>query len=403
MPKKVLILTADAGSGHRNAAMAVYKALTDLYGNELEVKVANPLDEKRTPAFLKDSQKDYDKWVRNVPELYKFGYDVSDGIVTKTILESVLIVSLYEVMQNLVEIEQPDVIVTTYPLYQAPIHAALAIRLYHIPVISIVTDLATVHQIWFNSEVDIYIVPNEIVKNLAIKSGITIDKIHVIGIPVDPNISKNTKNKQELRRQLNLLENKITIFAVGSKREENLLESLNMLNHSGFDIQLIVSAGNDKSLLQELNEVDWHINTKLYEYIEDMPSYLLASDLVISKAGGLIVTEALACGLPLIFVSVIPGQETGNANYVIEGNAGYSVDNPIQFLEKVAHLLIHDRKKLFEMQENAFKLGNAEAAIEISKLIWNAVYTEHRNDKKHMDFRLRIIELLSQNQIEVEK
>ena len=403
MSKKVLILTADAGSGHRNAALAVYHALVELYGDELEVKIVNPLDDKKAPVFLKDSQKDYDKWVRNVPELYKFGYDVSDGLVPKAIMESVLIVSLYEVMQHMIKTEQPDVIVTTYPLYQAPIHAALAIRHYHIPVISILTDLATVHQIWFNSEVDLFIVPNEIVKDLAIKSGVPKNKIHVIGIPVDPQISKNNKNKQEMRKKLDLLENKITIFAVGSKREENLLEALNMLNHSGFDIQLIVSAGNDKSLLQELQNVDWHINTKLFEYIEDMPSYLLASDLVISKAGGLIVTEALACGLPLIMVSVIPGQETGNANYVIEGNAGYSVDNPVQFLEEISHLLIHDNEKLYELQKNALKLGNADAAYEISKVIRDAVFAEHHNDKKHMDFRSRIVDLLSQNEIAVEK
>ena len=176
-----------------------------------------------------------------------------------------------------------------------------------------------------------------------------------------------------------------------------------MLNHSGFDIQLIVSAGNDKSLLQELQNVDWHINTKLFEYIEDMPSYLLASDLVISKAGGLIVTEALACGLPLIMVSVIPGQETGNANYVIEGNAGYSVDNPVQFLEEISHLLIYDNEKLYELQKNALKLGNAGAAYEISKVIRDAVFAEHHNDKKHMDFRSRIVDLLSQNEIAVEK
>jgi 1,2-diacylglycerol 3-beta-galactosyltransferase len=403
MPKKVLILTADAGSGHRNAAIAVNHALTELYGNELEIKVTNPLDGTKAPAFLKDSQKDYDKWVQNVPELYKFGYDVSDGLVSKTIMESVLIVSLYGVMQNLIEIEQPDVIVTTFPLYQAPVHAALAIRHYHIPVISILTDLATVHQIWFNSEVDIYIVPNEIVKKLAIKSGVTKNKIHVIGIPIDPEISKNTKNKQELRKKLNLLENKITIFAVGSKREENLLESLNMLNHSGFDIQLIVSAGNDKSLLQELKDVDWHIDTKIFEYIEDMPEYLLASDLIISKAGGLIVTEALACGLPIIMVSVIQGQETGNANYVIEGDAGFSVDNPIQFLEKISNLLIHDNEKLFEMQKNALKLGNANAAYDISKIIRNTVYAKRYHDENHMNFRSKIVNLLSQNQIEVDK
>lgn len=403
MSKKVLILTADAGSGHRNAALAVYHALVEMYGNELEVKVINPLDEKKAPVFLKDSQKDYDKWVRNVPELYKFGYDISDGLVPKTIMESVLIVSLFEVMQHIIKTEQPDVIVTTYPLYQAPIHATLAIRHNHIPVISILTDLATIHHIWFNSEVDIYIVPNEISESLAIKAGVAKDRIHIVGIPVNPKISKITKNKQELRKQLNLLEDKVTIFAVGSKREENLIESLNILNHSGFDIQLIVSAGKDKSLLQELKSVDWHINTKLYEYIDDMPTYLLASDLLISKAGGLIVTEALACGLPLIMISVIPGQETGNANFVVEGNAGYRVDNPIQFLEEIAHLLINENKKLYEMQKNAFRLGNINAVFEIAEIIRNAIYVEHHSDKKHMDFRVKIEELLTQNQIFIDK
>ncbi len=104
--KKVLILTADAGYGHRSAAKAVFQALEEMYNEFLEIEIVNPLDDKRTPFFLRDSQKDYDKWVKDVPELYKFGYDASDGRVSKSIMESILIVSLYEVIKDVIEIRK---------------------------------------------------------------------------------------------------------------------------------------------------------------------------------------------------------------------------------------------------------------------------------------------------------
>ena len=115
------------------------------------------------------------------------------------------------------------------------------------------------------------------------------------------------------------------------------MTTINVLNYSGFDIQIIVSAGNDISSFRELKNIEWHKPFFLFEYIEDMPTFILASDLIICKAGGLIVTESLACG-SLIMISVIPGQETGNASFVEAGNAGISVDNPIQFLEEFSHL-----------------------------------------------------------------
>ena len=401
--KKVLILTADAGYGHRSAAKAVFQALEEKYEQFLEIEIVNPLDDKRAPIFLRDSQKDYDKWIKEIPELYKLGYEASDGKVTKSIMESILIVSLYEVIKDMIEIHNPDIIVMTFPLYQAPVHAVLAIMKNHIPVVTILTDLASVHHIWFNSEVDSYIVPNEIVMNIAIKSGIEAEKINVVGIPVNPRITKIVKNKTLLRQQLNILEDKTTIFVVGGSRVENLMTTINVLNHSGYDIQIIVSAGNDISSFRELNNIEWHKPFYLFEYIEDMPTYILASDLIICKAGGLIVTESLACGTPLIMISVIPGQETGNASFVEAGNAGISVDNPIQFLEEFSHLLNNNGQQLKIFQANAIKLGNANAAYEISTIIWDLLLQGKHEDKKHKDFRLNIKKLLTQNKILLEK
>src|SRR5690242_3641033 len=100
--RRVLILTADAGFGHRSAANAVASALKEMYGDLCELAIVNPLEDKRTPFFLRDSQSDYDKLVRNVPELYRFGYDASDASVPVVIVEQALTVLLFEVMRDIV-------------------------------------------------------------------------------------------------------------------------------------------------------------------------------------------------------------------------------------------------------------------------------------------------------------
>ena len=92
--KKILILTADAGFGHRSAALAIKTAIQEKFKDEFEIKLINPLDNKKAPFFLRDSQSEYDKWVRNVPELYKFGYEISDAAIPTSILEAILTVFL---------------------------------------------------------------------------------------------------------------------------------------------------------------------------------------------------------------------------------------------------------------------------------------------------------------------
>ncbi len=102
-PKQILILTADAGFGHRSAANAIAASLEQKYGGLVNVEIVNPLADKRTPFFLRDSQSDYDKIVRNMPELYRMGYKSSDALLPTAILESSLTVLLFEVMLDMLK------------------------------------------------------------------------------------------------------------------------------------------------------------------------------------------------------------------------------------------------------------------------------------------------------------
>ena len=399
---RVLILTADAGFGHRSAAIAIQEALRIKYPDTVNAEIINPLENKLAPAILRDSQTDYDKWVREVPELYRFGYQASDGVVTSIIMERVLTVLLFDVMKNVIKEFDPQVIVTTYPLYQAPLIAVLNALQIKIPVITVFTDLSTLHRIWFNTDVDICVVPNDTVKEMAISYGLESEKIFICGIPVHPIIGKYDQSKQQYRKELGWDENKITILAVGSKRVEHFGEMLNILNHSGFNLQLVIVTGKDEELFQEMKANEWHQTAKIYEFIEDMPKFMKASDMIISKAGGLIVTESLACGLPLILIDVIPGQETGNAEFVIEHHAGIWIKNREDFLEGFCHLFLDNLSELNKLQINAKKIGNPDAAIKIAEKIIFSIQNPPNSINKPKEGLLKILDFLDKNPIHLE-
>ena len=380
--KRVLILTADAGFGHRSAANAIQAALEELYGGQVTVDVVNALDEPTSPAFLRDSQSDYDRWVRNVPELYQLGYEASDNPVPTAILEQSLIILLLETMRLLLERYKPNLVVNTYPAYQTPMLTAIRrFKRSRIPFFTVITDLSTIHRLWFDRRVSGCLVPNSLVADLATTYGVDASKVTITGIPVSPAISHETRARNKIRKELGWLPDIPTVLAVGSKRVDRLMDTLNVINHFGCDLQLAVVAGNDEVVYNELSHVDWHIPAYIYNFVENMPTLLKASDLLVCKAGGLILTEALASGLPMMLIEVIPGQETGNAEYVTAYGAADIAQSPIEVLETLRHLMKDDQSLLKKRAANAVLLGKPSSAFDTAKILWKAMETKPRIKK----------------------
>jgi len=370
--KRILILMADYGYGHRSAANAISEALQEVHGQESEVEIVNVWDDKRVPAFIRKNQAEYDKIVREMPELYKLGYQVSDNKAASNLIEDAVTLVFFTVLRETIHKHRPDVIVCTYPLYPAILSAIFAIDKRTIPVVTVVTDLATVNKIWFQTSVDLCLVPNQTIYDLAVKAGLPPEKVKITGIPVHPALAKGKQDQTALRLDLGWRTDLFTVLAVGSKRVENLYDSLRGLNHSGLPLQLAVVAGGDNKLFKRLEETEWHLETHFYNFVTDMATLMRASDCVLGKAGGLTVTESLACGLPLILVNVIPGQETGNADYVVSGQAGDLAQEPIEVLEVMYHWLDKD-KELYNLRvQNARQLGHPQAAYDVAKLVWDA-------------------------------
>jgi len=396
--KRILILTADAGFGHRSAANAVAAALQETHGGESVVNIVNVLEDERVPGFLRNSQADYDRLVRDMPELYKFGYEAIDASVPSLMVEAALTVMLFEVMVDLIRRYKPDAILITYPLYQAPLHATRSISRLSVPLLTVITDLVSVHRLWFHEAVDWYLVPTPQVRELALGYGVPSNRIAITGIPVNPELVREQRDARTIRSALGWEPDLVTVLAVGSQRMENFDARLHGLNHSALPLQLVAVAGGNDELYERLQSTQWHVPAHVYNFADNLPTMMRAADLVVCKAGGLIVTEALACGLPLILIDVLPGQETGNAEYVVQGEAGELAKGPLDVLEVAHHWLEDDGALLARRSENASSLGRPRAAYTVAERVWAAAERgAGAREHSHIAGRPRLIELLDRN------
>jgi 1,2-diacylglycerol 3-beta-galactosyltransferase len=376
--KNILILTADYGYGHRSASNAIADALQETHGEDCSVEIVNPMDDPSVPAFLRDGENGYDKIVRVAPDLYKMGYEVGDTRLGSGIVKSSLTVMLFNALSRVIHEKEPDAIVCTYPFYQETLSAIFTIEKQHIPVLTVVTDLATVNRLWFHPVADLCLVPTQTVYDLAIKAGLPAEKVKIVGIPVRTELIKGNQDQATIRKKLGWRENLFTVLAIGSKRVEHLYDALWMLNHSGFPLQLIIAAGGDPDFYRRCQETEWHVETHIYDFVTEMGTFMRGADCVLGKAGGLTVSESLASGLPMILVDVIPGQETGNADYVVSGKAGVLADSPTDVLEAMCHWLEKDSLHYQEQANNALQLGRPRAAYDAAELTWTLAASQEQ-------------------------
>jgi UDP-N-acetylglucosamine:LPS N-acetylglucosamine transferase len=143
-----------------------------------------------------------------------------------------------------------------------------------------------------------------------------------------------------------------------------------LLDRAGINLQLVVVSGGAGELYEALQSESWQGPMQLYGRVDNMPQLMRASDFIVTKAGGLITSEALACGLPVVVSEALPGQEVGNARYVVDGDAGAWAPGAVAVLTTVVSWLRPDDGQLEAKRENARKLGKPRAAYDIAEGVW---------------------------------
>ncbi|MEA4930707.1 MAG: hypothetical protein VB026_03945 [Anaerolineaceae bacterium] len=374
--KRCLIITSDAGFGHRSAALSVAKALEVLYPGQVEILVTNPIQESNTPTVMKPIEKGYDRSVRFSPGLYRLSYEVSDSRLVSEVVEGALALMLQRIMADTIREFKPDVILNTNEMFNTPIGRVLQETGARTPSFTVVTDLADVHSLWFSPEPDRFFIANEWVKVKALESGVPEGKLVTSGIPVSPDFSLNQVEKQALRGSLGLDPHRLTLLFVGSNRVSNLQDYLQVLESFPTPVQAVVIAGGNDELYKKLVDSHFDFPVEVRNFEKNVPQWMMASDILVTKAGGLIVSEGLAAGLPILLIDYLPGQEEGNVRFLLSHQAGAFVQNVGEFRAMIDYWLQEDASRLSQVARASAALGHPEAAMTVARVMWDAAVSQ---------------------------
>jgi UDP-N-acetylglucosamine:LPS N-acetylglucosamine transferase len=367
--RTILVLTNDAGLGHRQAALATVAALGQRYGDLCRPILVNPLEEPGVPAMLRNTQSEFNRVVRFAPALYRFGHGLANTPLPTRLMERLEVLTLTEPIGRVLARVQPDVVVTTHPVFVYLLTDFRRRWGETWPVVVLVTDLARLQRLWFRPEVDLYLVPTTEAAALAARRGIAAERVHVTGIPVDLRLSERP-SRAEVRAAQGWDPARPTVLAVGSRRVQEFTTFLRAINEADLPIQLVVVTGDDADLLAEVQTIDWRGPAHLYGYVTDLPVWLRAVDAVVTKAGGLTVAEALAAGCPSFIIQCTPMHERGNADYVVAHGAGVRAESPAALVAALRHALADGGRPLAHLAECARALGRPRAAYHAAELIW---------------------------------
>jgi 1,2-diacylglycerol 3-beta-galactosyltransferase len=365
----ILILTSDAGFGHRRAAEALEAALVKSHGEHCRVEVVNPVQDPALPDMIKMIETGYDDYVIDDPALYQLAYSATDAPMVAQLLQRVSTTVMNKTLTKLVADFHPDVIVTTYPAFtQAAIHAARKME-QPVPVDVVVTDLIGVHSLWFHQGASMTFAATGNVYRQALDNGLSKSQVQLTGLPIHPHFADKVRDRVKLREALGWDTEMMTVLIVGSARSRQSAGIARLLDRSGLPLQVVAVSGGDVETDEELKNSHWKGVVKTYGLVHNMPDLMRASDFIVCKAGGLIVTESLACGLPLILHEALPGQEVGNVRYVVDNGAGTWSPGPIGALTTAYAWLTGDGTALEKCRKAAKHLGKPRAAYEIADWI----------------------------------
>lgn len=349
---RVLVFSAAFGNGHFRAAEAVIEGILS---KEPQAAIIH-LDfgdflNKRFNTMAKNV---YIEMIKHTPKLWGKFYYKTAKLQPESRIQRFLSQLGRSDFLKYIQAFEPDLIVCTYPTVSSILAQLRREQILHVPVITIITDY-TVHSHWVHPGVDCYMVACEEVKNSLVSWGIKAQCIQVTGIPVSPKFERNM-DRGQIFSKLALNPDLPTFLVMGGAYGclESTKKICNTLTDSPVPAQSIIVCGKNKKLYHSLAEVIEQSNKPMVRlgFVHNVEELMAVSDLIITKAGGLTVSEALTKRLPLLIYNPIPGQEEENANFVQRIGAG-CVAGTEEELEYFLRRFLVNPKEIETMRGNA--------------------------------------------------
>ncbi|HKM57142.1 MAG TPA: glycosyltransferase [Chthoniobacterales bacterium] len=367
MKKRVLIISTSAGTGHVRAGEALTKVFEEhpMVG---EVVHSDALD-FTNKVFRDFYSKLYARLVQTAPEFLGWWYKQSDepwktdGM--RLMLDRLNTGPLVKFIRHF----NPHITVCTHFMPAGIISHLIAKSLLDAHLSIVVTDL-DFHAMWLSRVFHRYFVAIEETKVHLEELGLPKERITVSGIPIDPEFATPI-DRVATRFEYGLHPTRPTMLlsagALGAGPAEFVVERLKNLRSKAQTIVVCGRSPETRDRVLQLVGLN-NVNFKVFGYTTRMPDLMKISDLFIGKPGGLTTAEALACGLPMVIVSPIPGQEERNSDHLLEEGVAVKCNEMTTIPYKIDTLL-DDPIRVEEMRRKAFALSRPDAARTIVRTL----------------------------------
>ena len=316
---KILIFYASYGGGHLSAAKSIKQYLDENY-IDTETKLVDCV-EYINKGLNTITTFAYKEMAKKAPWAWGEIYDHSQkGAMSHISSGANKFMSIK--LNKLFEEFNPDIVISTHP-FASQMTACLKEKgKTNCILASVMTDFAS-HDQWLvgSKYIDHIFVSHEGMKKDIISKGIPAKKVHATGIPLSNRFLEHFDRK-EIKSSFDLDYNKKTIlffgggeFGLGKEKTLKILKAF--IDNIHDEYQIIAISGKNEKMQEKFEElVGNNPNVQVYGYTNEVPELMSISDIVVTKPGGLTITEALASGLPIVVINPIPGQEVENAEFL---------------------------------------------------------------------------------------
>lgn len=268
-------------------------------------------------------------------------------------------------LERQVEAFDPDVVVSTQMVPAALLSAVKLDRGLALPSVGVLTDFG-VHDFWVQPGTDVYCVPDASMIDARFDLARP-GRVFATGIPLMPGFAC-PPSPVESRAMLGLDPDSPLVLVLGGGLGLGVDVIATRLLDALPGVQLVAMTGQNAVARAALVGPATRHEPRLVvcDWTERMEVFLAAADIVVGKAGGLTVGEALACGRPLVVAKSLRGQEGFNVDFLERHDVGRLVDERALAGQVAAWL--SDPDALADRQARALELGRRDGADRVARL-----------------------------------
>lgn len=362
---RILIVTAPFGEGHNSAARNMGLALEAAGAT---VKVSDPcvLGSPRMTDWI---SRGYLMVTTHFPWLWERIYKSTDRCDFSR-QSSAMMRRIERALAVLVDEFQPDAVVSTYPVYPYFLERIFEASGKRVPVFIVVTDSIEINSAWLRAPGDFWLVTDAITRDSMIRKGIAAEKIVSTGFPVHPDFAgEGAVDSSDSCDPFDILYFPTAKLPYVRRHSRALLESSPKIRLT------IVMGRNFRLLYPRAREIksEFPGRVRLIGWTRRVPRLLMRHHLVVGKAGGATVHEAIAARCPMLIHHLVPGQEEGNLQLLEAIGGGGLADSPEALARKVADVLGDGAAGWRSMKNALARHGQNSGALAAATFVLNHV------------------------------